>query len=527
MNVSAAAVTPMSSTSLSHQQELREADRLLRMRNASASEAICARVLAANPSNIDAHLIRARARQLQGLYDGMLACTDAAIAIDATHSIAQLIRIEALTALGEITNARNACDSLKGAAGRNDPTLLGRVAELETQLGAHATALQTLRRAFHLQPDAPEIAYSLATAELAAGDIERAETLFDFVIARSPGDADACYNRSTLRTQTPERNHITELETRLRNARDARGEFGICYALAKEHEDLGDYDASFSYLKRGADARHSLLQYRVETDIAAMKKIAATFNADFFARDSKTVNEEGAVFIVGLPRSGTTLVDRILSGHPDIESVGEVNDLALAITRYGSGAENKESLIERAASMELTDIARQYRRATTERSEGARFVIDKTPLNFLYLGIIAKAMPNAKIIHVERDPMDVGFAMYKTLFRMGYPFSYNLTEIARYIRAKTELMNHWREMIGDRVTTISYESLIADQEGESRRLFSAFGLAWRPECLEFHKNAAPTATASAAQVRQPLYSSSVGKWRHYEKHLSELSAALV
>ncbi len=165
-------------------------------------------------------------------------------------------------------------------------------------------------------------------------------------------------------------------------------------------------------------------------------------------------------------------------------------------------------------------------RATRERSSGSRFVIDKTPLNYLYIGLIAKALPQAKIIHVEREPMDVGFAMYKTLFRMGYPFSYDLGEIGRYMRAKSALMEHWRALLGDKIIEVSYETLVANQESESRRLIDAIGVEWRDECLAFHKNAAPAATASAAQVRKPIYASSVGKWRAYEKHLGVLSEAL-
>ena len=498
----------------------------MKARNPRLAEQICAEVLETAPAHAEVHLIRARARQMMGLYDAMLESIEAARGAEPSSPIAALMRIEALICLGEIGAARKDALALKDGDGANDPVLLARIAELETQLGAHATALETLRRAACLQPQDSGIAYNLASAEIANGEIAAAEARLDSLIACNAADYDAYYNRSTLRTQTHERNHIEELTGRLGASRNPRGEIALCYALAKEFEDVGDYKASFAYLKRGADRRAGLMQYRVETDIAAMQKIAATFDDKYFAVTGDSGAGEGAIFILGLPRSGTTLVDRILSSHPDIESAGEVNDLAYAITRHGAGSQSKTDLIERSASLDFSAVGRQYMTALRERRHGAAFVIDKTPLNFLYIGLIAKALPRAKIVHVDRDPMDTGFAMYKTLFRMGYPFSYDLGAIGRYMRAKAALMDHWRRLAGGRICDISYEALVADQEGESRRLIGALGLDWRDECLAFHRNKTPAATASAAQVRRPIYSSSVGKWKHYQQYLGELADAL-
>ncbi|WP_428410128.1 sulfotransferase [Hyphococcus sp.] len=516
----------MISTDPSLRSRLKEADAQLKARRPQLAEQICADILAAAPALAEAHLIRARSCQMMGLHDRMLESVEVARAAEPSSLIAALMRIEALICLGEIRAGREAAQALKTGDGANDPVLLARIAELETQLGAHAVALETLRRAASLQPQNTAFAYNLASAEIANGELAAAEARLDALIACNAADYDAFYNRSTLRTQSHERNHIEELTSRLGATRDPRGEVALCYALAKEFEDLQDYEASFAYLKRGAEARSSLLQYRVETDIAAMEKIAATFDEGFFRAAQDSGDGEGAIFVLGLPRSGTTLVDRILSSHPDIESAGEINDLAYAITRHGAGAASKTDLIERSASMDFAAVGRQYMKALRERGAGARYVIDKTPLNYLYIGIIAKALPKATIIHVDRDAMDTGFAIYKTLFRMGYPFSYNLGSIGRYMRAKSALMEHWRGLLGERIVDISYEALIADQEGESRRLIAAAGAGWRDECLAFHQNKTPAATASAAQVRRPIYSSSVGKWKQYEHHLGELSKAL-
>lgn len=507
------------------QHSLQEADRRLRTRDPAGAAQICSDILSNDPANVNATLILARARQMQGAFDDMLKHVDAALTAQPRNGLASLMRVEALMSLGRIAEARKMLGDLTGDLAMAEPVFLGRIAEMKTQLGDHEDALSLLKTAVAVRPDDSALAYNLASAELACGDLKSAEARLDSIVAGT-GDFDAAYNRATLRTQTPESNHVGELREKLRRNKDPRGEFALCYALAKELEDLGEHDESFSFLSRGAGTRRQLLQYRVENDLEALSLIAKTFNGTFFDQSAAGYDEEGAVFIVGLPRSGTTLVDRILSSHPEIESVGEVNDFAMALTRHCGGSSGKSSLIERSAHADFEAIGRQYRQATTERSRGARFVIDKTPLNFLYAGLIAKALPNARIIHVERDAMDVGFAMYKTLFRMGYPFSYDLTDIGRYMRAKSSLMSHWNEMLGERIISVSYERLVSGQEKESRRLVGALGLEWSERCLSFHENTSPTATASAAQVRRPLYGSSVGKWRKYEKYLGELSKAL-
>lgn len=508
------------------QRRLAEADGLLRQRRPQLAEAICRDLIASDPGLVDARLIAARARQMLNDFAAMLEHVDAAIAIDPDHPVARLMRAEALILQGEIGAARRLLALLKLGAG-GDPRMLARVAEMETQLGYHAEARDTLRKVEASAPNTPAIIYNLASAEIAMGNLKAAEALLDRLIAIAPHDYDAYYNRATLRRQTASDNHIEEMEALLsRLGNNPAGETQLCYALAKEYEDIGEIDLAFDRLARGAAARRRGMAYKVEDDIATMEAIARTFDADYLGKAAEGRGGEEAMFVLGLPRSGTTLVDRILSSHPQVESVGEINDLALAITSLCRGASSKEEMVRKSASIGGPDLASAYRRSTCERAPNARFIVDKTPLNFLYIGLIARAMPSARIIHLERDPMDVGFAMFKTLFRMGYPFSYDLEDIGRYIVAKQRLMTHWSELLPGRIVTVRYEDLVADQEGESRKLIGSVGLDWDDACLAFHKNAQPSATASAAQVRQPIYASSVGKWRAFARHLGPLQAIL-
>jgi len=187
---------------------------------------------------------------------------------------------------------------------------------------------------------------------------------------------------------------------------------------------------------------------------------------------------------------------------------------------------NKQDLIKRTASADLRELGEAYWDALCGYGEAGAYFIDKTPANYLYLGLIAKALPNARIVHVRRHPMASGYAMYKTLFRMGYPFSYDFKDIGRYYLAYNRLMTHWKNMFPGRILDVQYEALVDDQEAVSRTILTHCQLQWEEECIEFHRNAAPTATASAAQVRQPIYREARDLWRTHEAALAPLAEVL-
>jgi hypothetical protein len=232
------------------------------------------------------------------------------------------------------------------------------------------------------------------------------------------------------------------------------------------------------------------------------------------------------IFILGLPRSGTTLVDRIISSHSQVDSLGEHRTLAMALTREAGGPAPKKELIERSTRIDFDALGRGYCNSIDGFGMDAPGLVDKTPQNFLYLGLIHLALPGARIIHLRRNPMDNCYAMYKTLFRAGYPFSYSLQDVGRYYIAYRRLMDHWRKTIPVAFLDVDYEAVIADQEGQTRRILDYCGLDWEDACLEFHRHSGPAATASAAQVRQPVYSSSVGLWRKYARQLAPFAGKL-
>ena len=506
-------------------EEIRRIDGLLQRRQLPEARTLCEAFTAKHPDRAEGWLLAARVCQQGGDFAGMLQAARRALALDGGNSVARFTEIEARLHTGDVAGARAELKAIEGDAGADSGTWR-RLAEFHTHLGQHAQAASCATRVATIRPYDPQAVYAQASALIAVGQMDKAETLLDDLIGRMPSDGDAWYNRATLRRQTPERNHVAQLRAMLAASTTGVPQTALHFALAKELEDLGEYAPSFEALKQGAAARRRVLSYDVKADEQAIATIIRSFDRNWFERAGPGLAVEGPVFVVGLPRSGTTLIERILVRHDQVASVGEVNDFALAVMRSVGPANGKDELIRRAAAAEPAAIGESYWHAVQGYGHTTPFVIDKTPLNYLYLGLIARALPRARIVHLRRHPMASCYAMYKTLFRMGYPFSYDLDDLGRYYIAYHRLMNYWRSLLPGKFLDLDYESLVDDQAGTTRKLLAHCGLPWQDACLSFHDNAAPTATASAAQVRRPLYRESRDLWRQYRKELAPLARLL-
>ena len=479
-----------------------------------------------SPEAPDAWRLVSLVAQRAGDFERMLEAAEAAHAAAPADPGAEFRLLECRLYCGQADRVIARLRELE-RGGRDDAPLLCRVAEYYAHCARHADAHRCYERAVELAPDNPDYLFSLAASQIALGLLDAAEATLGRVIELNPHDYDAWRNRATLRRWTRDENHVAEIEAMLeRGVQRPAGEAQLGYALAKELEDLGDDEASFRALERGAGARRRLMRYRVETDLEAIERIRETYTADWLASQPRGCPGTGPVFVIGLPRSGTTLVDRILGSHSRVASLGEINDFAYALMRTAGSAASKLELISSAAGAEPARLGRYYLDSTRAYGVAADYLVDKTPLNYLYVGLICAALPDARIVHLARAPLDACYGMYRTLFRAGYPFSYDLDDLARYYIAYHGLMQHWRQEFPDALLDVRYEDLVEDQEGVSRRIVGYCGLPWEPECLDFHRNRAPVATASSAQVRRPVYRDALARWRRYERQLAPLAERL-
>jgi len=396
---------------------------------------------------------------------------------------------------------------------------------LLTLLGQREESVVHFQKAAALEPDEATHYYNIGCVQRTLGDFESAEQNFDHAIRLNPTNYESYKVRSDLRTQTPANNHVEFLEKLLDSDIDEKkAKVHICYALAKEHEDLGEFERSFHYLKTGSDIRRRYMQYNAQRDLDTFASIQETFDADLFKDANESDSNAEAIFILGLPRTGTTLVERILSSHSDVFAAGELNNFALQMTNLvkGEGTSEKidrDELIALSTKLDFKKLGEAYIKSTRPLAGHTARFIDKMPLNYLYVGLIHLALPNSKIIRLQRDPMDTCYAIYKQLFFGAYPFSYDLEELGRFYVAYHRLMDHWQSVLPGIIHTVRYEELVDDIERQSRDLLEFCGLDWQPQCLNFHENIEASTTASTVQVRQPVYQSSVGKWRNYEKQL--------
>jgi len=477
----------------------------------ATTESLCLRLIENDPDAAAPWSLLAETALRRGRPDAAVVCAGKAVARDATDPIARLMQAKCLALVGRTQEARWAADEGVKLAAGNAAALEG-LGAVFSMLGQHARALSLFHAAARIAPNSPQLLYNLAAAERMLGLFDDAERHCDQAIRRDPHFHLAYALRSDLRQQTPERNHIAALEGLVTSGiLRPESEVLLRFALGKECDDIGDHPRAFRHFAAGATLQRRGSRYLVGDDIAAIDR---TIAAPRSAGAARGFEGDDPIFIVGLPRSGTTLIERMIASHSLIRSAGELGVFPVELRRAGTGG-------PAALGQAYSQAARQF-----EGLESGRFV-DKFPDNALHCGAIHAALPRARIVALRRDPVDSCFALYRTHFTGKYPFSYDLEDLADYYAAFDRLMAHWRTVLPpDVFTEIAYEDFVADPESQSRRILDFLGLPWEAAVLNFHESRAASTTASAAQVRRPVYSSSVGKWRNYGAELQPLIARL-
>ena len=498
---------------------INEAQRAFANGDVATAERICSKLVARSADHGGAWALLTETALQRGRPDAAIVCADRAVALMPKDPIPLILRAKCLFVSGEARRAFEAAEAASKLVG-NAPEALDACGAIFGLLGIHKKAMEFFRRAVTARPGVPQYLFNLAATERMTGALEEAEAHCDAAIALDRHYGLAYYLRSDLRFQTADRNHIEEMETLIRGGRLARpSEVMLRFALGKEYEDLDLHDRAFDHVEAGCDLQHRSIAHDSAADIAEIDRIIRTHTRSWLAAAPPGYSAAAPVFVAGLPRTGTTLVERIVASHPAMESVGETGAFA---------AEMRRAMNDSTAKAAPAEIGRRYVDSATVFRDlrNVRFV-DKTLQNYLYCGFIHAALPAARIILVQRHPLDACWAIYKAHFQGKFSFSYHQIELAEYYLAYRRLTRHWRATLPPEVLLeIDYEDIVSDQSAASRRLIGFLGLPWDDEVLRFHESVTPSATASAVQVRRPVYSSSVGKWRHHAERLAPLRARL-
>lgn len=508
---------------------LREGFQLLQAGRPEAAGELCRRVLSAQPDVAEAHfLVGLVAVELHDRANAIRAFGSVTV-LDPGHAAAwaQLARLYNLA--GQPVR----CDAALENAIRHDdgnPFVHDAVGGVYGQLGDQSAALSWLAKAAAGAPANPGFRVNLANSLMFLGRLDEAERELRTVLAGSPGDPNAHWLFAGLR-KASDRSHVVEMQGLLRHGRyPGRAAAYLHYAIGKELEDLADWEGAFAAFAAGAEARRATLEFDEAAEDAMYQMLESTFTADWFARQREGHADPAPVFVIGQPRSGTTLVERIITAHSAVHSAGELRQFGNAYRRlidyagpqrysaklFDIGTESLD--FERLGAMYLGAV--RHLRGTTPR------FVDKLPSNFLYLPLILKALPNARIVHLRRNPMDASFASFKQLFADAYPHSYDQQEMARHHVRYYRLMQIWRERFGAHFHEVDYERITADVEPHARALIDFLGLPWEDACRDFHRQEAAVTTASAVQVREPAHTRSIGRWRRYEQQLEPMRRTL-
>ncbi|WP_171133216.1 MULTISPECIES: tetratricopeptide repeat-containing sulfotransferase family protein [unclassified Ruegeria] len=421
-------------------------------------------------------------------------------------------------------------------------------------------ALIEAEQALRLEPDYAAACHQAGLVKAHLGDVEAATALYNKAIAQKPklmasrlalghlaveqGDFDTARDYFETAAQSPDDalsahialvrlGKITEDSPSFQALQAALPDVdkmvrpkaaAFHYALGECYDKLGHYDDAFAQFQQGARIKRGLVSYDADATDRMFDDLISTFDADRIAQlRQNAIASAKPIFVVGMPRSGTTLTESILDSHPDVFGAGELNDLQALFGSVGAGQANVAAAIRTMSADQLTRRAEDFVDVLTAVGGDAPRVVDKMPANFQMIGLIHALIPNAKIIHISRDPLDICLSCYTRLFERSQQHSYDLVELGRYYNNYARIMSHWQDVLpSDAFYSIRYEELVDDIETVTRGMLEYCGLDWADDCLSFHSGKRRVRTASVQQVRQPLYRSSKEKWRRYETHLQPL-----
>ncbi|MBC7657603.1 MAG: sulfotransferase, partial [Frankiaceae bacterium] len=494
--------------------------------NPDAAREVLESLVALEPGHLMARLRLSMLAMRQGRHRGSLAQLLRIVELQPEDPYLLVLLAGMLHRLGESAMAIR-CLAHPAFSKLVDRALLLEAAQLASQLEQAELAYEFLDRVERSGGPDPATLYLRATLQLFVGKLDAAENSLESCLSIAPRHAQAHWALSRVRTQRAGSDHIERLDRLVREGPDATSAAYLGFALFKELDDTGRTAEAWQALQLGCLAKRQQLDYRPPDEAAAFQFLQSGGCPE--PTLDTAVDGPVPVFIIGMPRTGTTLLERILGRHPDVQNAGELDDFPLQL-RWCANRFSKSFLdagVLAAAQSEPAQLLRdRYLDHARWRAHGKRWFTDKMPPNFLHVGLIARALPQAKILHMTRHPMDTCFSNLKELFTDAYPYSYDLGELAAHYGRYRRLMAHWHEQFPGRVLDVSYEALVADPISESQRVFAHCGLQWFPECVDIQAGGGTVTTASTVQVREPIHQRGVAGWRRYETQLQPLHRLL-
>jgi hypothetical protein len=507
----------------------REAEIQLSRRNFEQARATLIAIVSGEPRHAPAWLHLSGLASMRGAFRESVAAAINAARVVGSDPALRMHVADRLLSVGEHRLGKTMLDGIHST--RLPAQALIEAARLSHRIGEQQRALELVDRAAALGARGPDFYYFRATLRLFCGKAYLAEDDLFACLREAPDHAAAYWTLSKLRRWTPADNHVDAMRSAAAKLapHDPR-EPHLQFALFKELDDLGDTKAAWRALVRGCVAKQRTAKYDSIREKRLYQRLMDLTTREFLASAAgEAVVGPVPIFIVGLPRSGTSLLERMLGAHSQVSDAGELDDFPLQVLwccDHQSRDMLDEHVLGKASGIDYPELGRRYLDHTQWRAAGKPFYTDKEPRNFMQVGFIHRALPQAKILHMARDPMDACFSNLKELFGHAHSYSYSIHDVATHYGNYRQLMAHWHRQLPGRIFDISYEALVADPERVMRGVLSYCGIPWEAACIDVASRTSAVSTASSAQVREAVHSRFIGQWKRYERQLQPLRMLL-
>jgi len=481
------------------------------------------KLLIEDENNIDALRFMGILAFKSGNHDIAEAMFTKALRLDPTYSLVWANLAQVYSVTGQLDKAKKSFKNILNMEPRNG-LIWAEYGTVLTKLANYEESKDAYLKALNFKSDSPRVHLSLGHVYKTMGEIENSIDSYKNSIIQNKLSGEAYWSLANLKTYSFSENEIKVMEETLKEDMSDIERSQIHFALGKAYEVKKDFDNSFNNYFKGNEVKKGLIKYSSDDTTDNTKRILDFFNLETIRDLSKSSTvDHDPIFILGMPRSGSTLVDQIISSHSKVDGTQELPNIIKIASELNSNNQNTyPEILKELDESKLSEMGNNYLSETTWARKDAPFFIDKMPNNFIHIGLIKTILPNAKIIDTRRDPMDTCFSCYKQFFARGQLFTYSLEDLGNYYTDYIKAMNHWHSVYGKDIFTVHYDNVINKTEETIRELIDYCNLSFEKECLEFYKSSRPVKTPSAEQVRQPIYKSGLNYWKNYEKHLVPL-----